>query len=249
MTMEHTEAIDTGAAERYALGEMNESERDQYEEHFFDCPDCADEVKAATLFLENAKAVVREDHVSSETEDLERVAAARMYRAAAERPRWTAWKALFWPMPLGAAAALVALLGGPTAYLAFFKVPQLERTIAADQALQPAPSYFLSVSRSEPPVVTVQEHERRVILTLSKSSDQSFPFYRCEVKDSSGRALLSNVVPAPPQQDELQILLHTEKLPAGAYVLAVAGLESASAPTATPSAEYHFTLRRAGRGE
>jgi hypothetical protein len=152
-------------------------------------------------------------------------------------------------MPLGAAAALVLTLGGPATYLAFFKVPQLQRTIAADQALQPAPSYFLSVSRSEPPVLTVREHERSVILTLSRSSDRSFPFYRCQVKDASGRVVLSNVIQAPPRQDELQILVHTQKLPTGAYVLAVSGLESAAAGTATPSAEYRFALERAGRGE
>ncbi len=242
MTMEHAEAIDTGAAERYALGEMNENERDHYEEHFFDCADCADEVKAATLFLENAEAVVREDDVPAKTDRSERTLAELA-------PRWGDWKALFWPMPLGAAASLVALLGGPAVYLAFLKVPELERTIAADRALQPAPSYFLSVSRSDRPVVTVQEHERTVVLTLSKSSDQSFPFYRCQVKDASGRAVVSNVVPAPPQQDELQILVHIETLPAGDYVLAVTGLESASAQTATPSAEYSFTLRRGARGE
>jgi len=45
--MEHQEAIDTLASERYILGEMSEAERDSFEEHFFSCIECADDVLAA----------------------------------------------------------------------------------------------------------------------------------------------------------------------------------------------------------
>ena len=45
--MEHQEAIDTLASERYILGEMSEAERDSFEEHFFSCEMCADEVLVA----------------------------------------------------------------------------------------------------------------------------------------------------------------------------------------------------------
>lgn len=45
--MEHQEAIDTLASERYILGEMSEAERDSFEEHFFSCVECADDVLAA----------------------------------------------------------------------------------------------------------------------------------------------------------------------------------------------------------
>jgi hypothetical protein len=44
------------AAERYTLGEMNQDERDAFEEHFFDCPKCSTSVRdlakvAATVRL------------------------------------------------------------------------------------------------------------------------------------------------------------------------------------------------------
>jgi hypothetical protein len=44
--MEHQEAIDTLASERYILGEMSEAERDSFEEHFFSCAECAGDVLA-----------------------------------------------------------------------------------------------------------------------------------------------------------------------------------------------------------
>ncbi|HXJ41659.1 MAG TPA: zf-HC2 domain-containing protein [Bryobacteraceae bacterium] len=43
--MEHSKAIDSMAAERYILGELNMDERDAFEEHFFDCPECAMSVR------------------------------------------------------------------------------------------------------------------------------------------------------------------------------------------------------------
>lgn len=45
--MEHQEAIDTLASERYILGEMSEAERDSFEEHYFSCAVCADDVLGA----------------------------------------------------------------------------------------------------------------------------------------------------------------------------------------------------------
>jgi hypothetical protein len=43
--MEHSEAIEMMAAERYALGEMTPEERDRFEEHYFDCSECSQSVR------------------------------------------------------------------------------------------------------------------------------------------------------------------------------------------------------------
>ena len=55
--MEHDWATRLVAAERYLLGELSDAERDQFEEHFFDCPACAEEVRAGAIFEANARAV------------------------------------------------------------------------------------------------------------------------------------------------------------------------------------------------
>lgn len=44
--MTHDEAIDSGASERYLLGELNDAERDAFEEHYFSCGVCAADVQA-----------------------------------------------------------------------------------------------------------------------------------------------------------------------------------------------------------
>ena len=43
--MEHAEATETMAAERYLLGEMTPEDRDAFEEHYFGCPECAADVR------------------------------------------------------------------------------------------------------------------------------------------------------------------------------------------------------------
>lgn len=45
-TMTHEHAVKTMASERYLLEEMSELERHAFEEHFFSCAECADEMRA-----------------------------------------------------------------------------------------------------------------------------------------------------------------------------------------------------------
>lgn len=241
MTMDHSQAMSTHAAERYALGEMDEAERDAFEAHFFECPECAEEVKVAFRFLGAAESAVRQDEPALGAED------AADSRPPLPKTAGFGVRGLFWPVPLGVVAAVVLVLGGAAVYLATVTVPRLERSLAQNEALQPAPWLFLSVSRSEPPRVTVSAGESWVGLTLSRNSDRSFPYYRCEIRDANDQAVLRSVIPGVPARDELQILVPTGKLRPGAYVLAVAGLESPSSATpSTPLTRYHFTLARGG---
>lgn len=236
--MRHAEAGETQAAERYALGEMDEGERDRYEEHFFSCPECAAAVKAAVLFVENAKAVLERDDLPAEDEPRKRVLLDQVRR-------FVSWKPLVWPVPAGVAAGLALLLGGPASYLALVEVPRLERARAEAESLQAVPGQFLAVSRGEAPVVSVSGSQRIAVLTLSPSMSRTARSILCEVRDATGRAVLSSVVPAPAPGDELRILLPTGTLRPGAHVVAVAGLEGGPARPPEPAfVRYPFTLER-----
>lgn len=56
--MDHLEAIQSKAAERYALHQLSAVESEAFEEHFFSCTECAEEVRWVTMFESNAKKVV-----------------------------------------------------------------------------------------------------------------------------------------------------------------------------------------------
>jgi len=57
--MDHNEALRLQAVEKYALGELPPSLRDEFEEHFFECQKCALDAKAAAEFVDNVRAVLR----------------------------------------------------------------------------------------------------------------------------------------------------------------------------------------------
>ena len=58
--MNHEVATKTQAVERYLLGEMPLEERDAFEEHYFACQDCAEEVRAGWALTRDFKSVLRE---------------------------------------------------------------------------------------------------------------------------------------------------------------------------------------------
>jgi anti-sigma-K factor RskA len=45
---EHRTAVESMAAERYVLGEMEPTEREAFEDHFFDCAECSSDVRDET---------------------------------------------------------------------------------------------------------------------------------------------------------------------------------------------------------
>ena len=236
-TIDHADATLTGAAERYVLGDMEEQERERYEEHFFSCADCADEVRAAARFVENARPLL---HSAANPA----VALPRSAVRASGPSWWDALLASFRPLQLGAAAAGLVLVA-VVAYQSLILVPGLRRDLRQAEDLQTAPSYFLSVARGQAPVIPVTSGERVVTLTLSSSFDRTFPFYRVDVQDAGGRSIQSNVVRPVGRGEELPLLLKVRDLPSGPYVVVVSGIESASSQTpASDTARYPFTLDR-----
>jgi hypothetical protein len=53
--MEHGEAIQQMIAERYLLDELTPEAREAFEEHLFDCPECAVDLRAGVAFVMAAK--------------------------------------------------------------------------------------------------------------------------------------------------------------------------------------------------
>ena len=53
--MNHSEAVEQMTSERYLLNELTPDARDAFEEHAFDCPECALDLRAGALFVHEAK--------------------------------------------------------------------------------------------------------------------------------------------------------------------------------------------------
>ena len=58
--MNHSEAVHQMAAERYLLDELTPDEREAFECHIFECPECALDLRFGAAFVEEAKAQLPE---------------------------------------------------------------------------------------------------------------------------------------------------------------------------------------------
>jgi len=100
--MDHTEATRLQAAERYVLGELPQALREEYEEHFFDCPACALDIKAAAAFTDTTREVLREQPQRDRF---------RVKAAAPVSGGWFSWLKPAFAMPAFAALALLLVVG------------------------------------------------------------------------------------------------------------------------------------------
>src|SRR5437660_7908584 len=60
--MNHAEAVKLGAVERYLTDELAEPDRERFEEHFFGCVECAEDVKLTATFLDNLRATLKDPY-------------------------------------------------------------------------------------------------------------------------------------------------------------------------------------------
>ncbi len=125
--MDHTEAVRLMATERYLLNEFTPEQKEEFEEHFFGCRECALDVRMAAALVEHGPVLV--DAAESE----ESMPAKRP-----AKPGWFGW--LRPAIVLPAMAVLLAVIG----FQDFVVRPRLEGTIAHLTQPQVLPSAYLS---------------------------------------------------------------------------------------------------------
>ena len=67
--MDHKQAVELQLAVKYVLGELSPVQRDEYEEHYFDCAECAVDIKALATFADTAREVLRRDKADQLAKD------------------------------------------------------------------------------------------------------------------------------------------------------------------------------------
>jgi hypothetical protein len=211
--MDHNEAVRLQAAEKYVLGEFPPNLRDEFEEHFFDCAECAVDVKAIAAFADGSREVLR-----AETEKLAEKKAA---------PIGAGWLRWFRPViAVPAFAALLLIIG----YQSFVAIPK------AKEAAASGASQILFSSHSLRGVNTAGEEGR----TLSIRPDEaffldfdfvptrSFDSYIAQLEDAEGRVLLRAKIAGGNANQEAHFPISAGMLHPGKYVLAFYGDPGAS---------------------
>src|SRR5438067_1741482 len=104
--MDHSQALSSHASERYLLGDMSEPERFDFEAHYFDCGECAADVRAGDAFARAVRAVSADEDQARARQPLIMRDPTRDTRA--RRFAWLTPAAL---LPLAASVMLAALVG------------------------------------------------------------------------------------------------------------------------------------------
>src|SRR5690348_1140653 len=177
--MDHNEAIRLQSAVKYVLGELSQAQRDEYEEHYFDCAECAVDIKALATFADNAREVLRQEKANQ-------LAVAPVLA----RPVW-----LRWLQPVVAVPAFAALLL-IIAYQNVVTIPQARNTSSRAVAEVYGQSFLLLPSDTrggnETAVNKVPLEVRPnegFLLQLDFIPSASFPAYLGQLRDASGRVL------------------------------------------------------------
>ena len=226
--MKHAKAVEDFCTERYVLGEMTEQERSDFEEHFFDCAECADDVRSTVAFADNVRAALGE----RAAEDPGASGGGSLLRFPGMRSRTAS--------ALAAAAVLVLAVGA--AFQSLVVVPDLRRQLAEARAPQAVGWEFLAVARSAVPVLEAEPDAQFLGLRLSRSFERTAPSYVYELLGPEGNSLQSALLAAPAEGEELGLLLPLRGLAPGAYVIVLSSAGSAGEAD-QELARYPFELR------
>lgn len=107
--MDHTEALRLQAAEKYLLNEFTPPQREEYEEHYFDCYECAEDLKATASFMESVRQLVREGMLEPQVARVQLPTGAAEATPALTNRGWFAWLRPEFAVPVF--AALLVFIG------------------------------------------------------------------------------------------------------------------------------------------
>jgi hypothetical protein len=221
--MDHLDADKMKAVERYMLGDLSVSEVEEFERHFFDCPQCSEELRALTLFQENARAVFVE-------QDLAPIP-VRVHAPESAASWWRGFSPQFWNR--GWAVALGALVVGIFAGYLTFMMRE-----GGVQEVTPFPLH--AEARGEETIVSPSATSKFYMVYFDNNWDGDYTSYRGSVRDESGAEKLSLRVTPKASGKPIDVLIRTNKLPAGKYVLVMMGR---NADKETELARFPYTLQ------
>lgn len=208
--MDHSEAVRQKATEKYLLDELDPDLRDEFEEHLFDCQDCALDVRAAAMFVEQSKVILAEPDIQPAVKEPAR---------AAEKPGWFTWLRPAFAVPV--LAVLLAIIG----YQNFVSYPKLMRA-ANEPQVGPWASVNVSTRGSETTVLKAHSGEGFGLLVNFPPQDE-FASYIVDLYNPAGKLEWSGPISAAAAGENRQIYIPGRNRLSGTYTLVVRGIDPA----------------------
>jgi hypothetical protein len=214
--MDHSEAVRLMATERYLLGELSPETREAFEEHFFECEECALDVRAANTLMDEAKRQL--------------AAPIAVPAAAAVKPaRRREW--FFWWKPAFAApafAALILVIG----YQNIATIPSL-RSAARQPRLTPWVTLH-AATRDGAPLLVTANHKSGAVLLIDVPDTAAYASLSFALRNPEGKQIWTETCPgsaAGDGEETLSLLIPGAGLQPGSYALTITGITAQGSRT------------------
>lgn len=230
--MDHTAVVRDKMTEKYLLQELEPEVRDEFEEHYFDCPECALDVHAGAQFVEESKVVLAEE------------AEPALVRATSgpepvRQPVLQVW--FGWLRPAFAAPAL-ALLLAVAGYQNLVTYPKLRAELKQPQVL-PAISVNMGTwaGRGTPTIVPAG---KGLLLYVRITPDSTYTRYTGELYNPAGKLEGAFTIPATAGPNVWPVTVPAATREAGTYTTVVRGVTSSGETKDLGSASFQLQIQR-----
>src|SRR5579863_4404544 len=220
--MDHNEATQQMVAERYLLGELAPELRDAFEEHAFDCPECAVDLRAGAAFIGAAQVElpkIAETSVSP--------SAPEIIRPTKKKMDWHSWLRPAFAIPVFAA------LLGLVAYQNLDTIPSLRRA-ASEPSLLPSTAFHAGTRGAERTAVEANRTHGGV-LSIGLPQESGYASFAFALYDPQGKQLWTRTVAAADAGSDgsgtISLVLPGKGLTQGSYSLSIIGIDSKGTST------------------
>lgn len=227
--MTHQDALHEMAVERYLLRELSGAPLESFEEHLFECPECAADVKAGLVFLDAARMELRTP--------------ARFAKPEAKNARsWASWFGSPWVLGPALAACLL-ILGVQT----FVVQPHMRSELARVEnpaVLNPLVLANAGARGDSVPEISAPEHGSFVI-SLDVPTMGGFSSYRGSLYAPDGSLMWQTTISPEQARDAVLLSVPSDKVKDGINTFAVQGLsaEGKTSGRLEDLARYKFHVR------
>jgi len=212
-TMDHTTVVREKTTVKYLLNELDPALRDEFEEHYFDCVECAQDVSAGSQFVEQSKVVLAESDAPIPVRATVRPIASPAGRG------WLSGAAFAWLRPAFAVPAF-ALLLAVVGYQNLVTYPRLQAELNQPQVL-PTVSVNTGVYGAND---TKVPEGKGLHLSLRIPPDGAFVRYNVELYNPAGKPAGSFTVAPVAGQDQWSVTVPSVDREAGTYTMSVHGV-------------------------
>jgi hypothetical protein len=230
--MDHAEAERQMLSERYLLNELMPEVREEFEEHFFTCPQCALDLEAGAAFLEHSKAVLSSP---LESRELTPEASAATSPSKRRRPTFR-----FWPVLAGISAIILL---GVVGYQNWVEYPNARQVMAVAQRPKLLSAATIVNTRGGAIVTEVKSQpDTPALLSFDIPEGTEYSSYIADLYTPSGALKWSLPIPADAAKNTINIQapgLDTS----GDYLLVLRGASTDGKTTEV----RRYTLRSVGK--